>query len=143
MALFGARVWEFLIFLIIFSDSRHVQLSIYTVFHEESESAVRINEFLHPEEKIKKNQPTRVSNSYRKISYYVSTVQVLPGSSQHILASSAFSSKSNFLFSLLDDTSPLGAVSSIKALARRFFFESSSTRNQHFCYGILIRGLPK
>ena len=29
---------------------------IYTVFDEESESAVRIDEFLHPEEKIKKNQ---------------------------------------------------------------------------------------
>ena len=28
---------------------------IYTVFDEESESAVRINEFLQPEEKIKKN----------------------------------------------------------------------------------------
>ena len=72
MALFGARVWEFLIFLTKFSDSRHVQLSIYTVFQEESESAVRIDQFLHPEEKIKKNQPTRVSISYRKISYYMS-----------------------------------------------------------------------
>ena len=29
---------------------------IYTVFDEESESAVRIDEFLHPEEKIKENQ---------------------------------------------------------------------------------------
>ena len=29
---------------------------IHTVFDEESESAVRIDEFLHPEEKIKKNQ---------------------------------------------------------------------------------------
>ena len=38
-----------------FSDSRHVQLSIYSVFHEESESEVRIGQFLHPEEKIKKN----------------------------------------------------------------------------------------
>ena len=56
-------------FLIKFWDSRHVQLAIYTVFHEESESAVRIDQFLHPEEKIKKNQPTRVSISYRKMYY--------------------------------------------------------------------------
>ena len=41
---------------------------IYTVFDEESESAVRIDQILHPEEKIKKNRPTRVSISYRKIS---------------------------------------------------------------------------
>ena len=54
------------------SDSRHIQRSIYTVFHVESESAVRIDQFLHPEEKIKKNQPTGVSISYRKISYYMS-----------------------------------------------------------------------
>ena len=53
-------------------DSKHVQLAIYTVFHEESESAVRIDEFLDPEEKIKKNRPTRVSISYRKISYRMS-----------------------------------------------------------------------
>ena len=33
-------------------DSRHFQLAIYTVCHEESESAVRIDRFLHPEEKI-------------------------------------------------------------------------------------------
>ena len=59
-------------FLTKFLDSRHVQLAIYTVFHVESESAVRIDQFLHPEEKIKKNQPTRVSISYRKISYYMS-----------------------------------------------------------------------
>ena len=38
---------------------------IHTVFDEESKSAVRIDEFLHPEEKIKKNQPDRVSISYR------------------------------------------------------------------------------
>ena len=42
-------------FLIKIQDSRHVQLAIYTVFHEESESAVRIEQFLHPEEKIQKN----------------------------------------------------------------------------------------
>ena len=63
-------------FLIKFWDSRHVQLAIYIyiyiVFHEESESAVRIDQFLHPGEKIKKNQPTRVSISYRKISYHMS-----------------------------------------------------------------------
>ena len=70
MAVFGARVWSLLIFLTRFSASRHVRLSIsYTVFQEESESAVRIDQFLHPEEKIRKNQPTRVSISYRKISY--------------------------------------------------------------------------
>ena len=59
-------------FWIKFWDSRHVQLAIYTVFHEESESAVRIDQFLHPEEKTKKNQPTRVQISYRKMSYYTS-----------------------------------------------------------------------
>ena len=52
--------------------SRHFQLAVYTVFHEESESAVRIDQILHPEEKLKKNQPTRVSISYRKNSYYTS-----------------------------------------------------------------------
>ena len=58
--------------LTIFPDSRQAQLAIYIVFHAESESAVRIDQFLHPEEKIKKNQPMRVSISYRKISYYMS-----------------------------------------------------------------------
>ena len=53
-------------------DSGHAQVAIYTVFHEESESAVKICQFLHPEEKIKKNQPTRVSISYRKRSYRMS-----------------------------------------------------------------------
>ncbi len=72
MALLGPRVWDVFIFLAKFQDSRHVQLAIYTVFDVESESAVRIYQFLHPEEKIKKNQPTRVSISYRKISYYMS-----------------------------------------------------------------------
>ena len=57
--------------LIKFQDSRHVQLAMYTVFHEESESADRIYQFLHPEGKFKKNQPTRVSISYRKISYHM------------------------------------------------------------------------
>ena len=41
--------------LIKIQDARHVQLAIYTVFHIESESAVRIDQFLHPKEKIKKN----------------------------------------------------------------------------------------
>ena len=41
--------------LTTFSDSRHVQLAIYTVFHVESESAVKTDQFLHPEEKTKKN----------------------------------------------------------------------------------------
>ena len=53
------------------NDSRHFQLAIYTVFHAESESAVRIDRFLHPEEKIKKHQPMRVSISYREISNYM------------------------------------------------------------------------
>ena len=53
-------------------DSSHFQLAIYTAFHAESESAARIDQFLHPEEKIKKNQPMRVSISYRKISYHMS-----------------------------------------------------------------------
>ena len=43
----------FAYFVIKFPDSRHVQLAIYKVFHEESESAVRIDQFLHQEEKIK------------------------------------------------------------------------------------------
>ena len=52
-------------------DSGHFQLAllVYTVFHAESESAVRIDKFLHPEEKVKKNQPMRVSISYRKTYY--------------------------------------------------------------------------
>ena len=54
MTLLGLRVWGFLIFESTNWDSRLVQLAIYTVFHEESESAVRIDQFLHPEEKIKK-----------------------------------------------------------------------------------------
>ena len=53
-------------------DSRHVQLAIYKVFHEESEAAVRSDQFFHPEANTKKNQPTRVSISYRKISYHTS-----------------------------------------------------------------------
>ena len=53
-----------------FLDSRCFQVAIYAVLHEESESAVRIDQFLHPEEKIKKNQAMRVSISYPKISYY-------------------------------------------------------------------------
>ena len=44
----------------------------WSVFHAESESAVRIDRFLHREGKIKKNRPTRVSISYRKISYCMS-----------------------------------------------------------------------
>ena len=68
---FGCESLGISYFWIKFPDSRHVQLAIYTVFHEESESAVRIDQFLHPE-KTKKNQPTRVSISYRKISYHTS-----------------------------------------------------------------------
>ena len=59
-------------FWVKINHSRHFQLVIYTVFHAESESAVRIDKFLHPEAKIKKNQPTRVKISYRKISYCMS-----------------------------------------------------------------------
>ena len=51
-----------------FPASRHAQLAIYAAFHEESESAVRIDQFLHPGEKINKKQPTRVSISYRTMS---------------------------------------------------------------------------
>ena len=53
-------------------DSRYIQLAIYTAVHAESESAVRIDKFLHSEEKIKNIRPMRVSNSYRNISYYMS-----------------------------------------------------------------------
>ena len=62
--------------LICFAMFCCVQLAMYTVFHEESESAVRIDEFLYPEENRKKNRPTRVSISYRKISYYMSSPYV-------------------------------------------------------------------
>ena len=58
-------------------DSGHFQPAICTVFDEESESAVRIDQILHPEEKIKKNQPMRVSISYRKISYHMSPPYVV------------------------------------------------------------------
>ena len=60
-----ARVWA------KFWDSRHVQLAIGTVLHEESESAVRIDQFLHPEEK-----PTYESLNFlsSKFLSYVSTV---------------------------------------------------------------------
>ena len=44
---------------------------LYVQFFTRSEPAVRIDEFLHPEGKIEKNQPTTVSISYRKISYYI------------------------------------------------------------------------
>jgi len=70
--IFRCQSFEISYCLINFQDSRHVQLAIYTVFHEESESAVRIYQFLHPEGKFKKNQPTRVSISYRNISYRMS-----------------------------------------------------------------------
>ena len=58
----GAKFWA----------SRHAQLAKYTVVHEESESAVRIAKFLHPEEEIERNQTMRVSISYRGISYRMS-----------------------------------------------------------------------
>ena len=77
--------------LIKFPDSRHVQLAIYAVFHEESESAVRIEKFLHLGEEIKKNQPTRVSISYRKISYCMSPPYIpdhRPGVSRRSLENS-------------------------------------------------------
>ena len=70
--IFRYQSLEISYFLIKIQDSRHVQLAIYSVFHEESESAVRIYQFLHPEGKFKKNEPTRVSISYRKISYHMS-----------------------------------------------------------------------
>ena len=70
--IFWHQSLEISYFWLRIQDSRHFQLAIYTVFHEESESAVRIDQILHPEEKIKKNQPTRVSISYRKISYHMS-----------------------------------------------------------------------
>ena len=60
-------------FWIKFWDSRHVQLAIYTVFHEESESAVRIDQFLHPEEKTKKKQPMSLDFLSQKFLSYVST----------------------------------------------------------------------
>ena len=41
--MFANKIW----------DSRHFQLAIYTVFDAESDSAVRIEQFLHTEEKIK------------------------------------------------------------------------------------------
>ena len=59
-------------FWVKIKDSRHFQLAIHTVFHAESESAVRIDQIFHPEEKIKKNQPMRGSISYHKNSYHMS-----------------------------------------------------------------------
>ena len=70
--IFRYQSLEISYFWVKIKDSRHFQLAIYTVFHAESEFAVRIEQFLHPEEKIKKNQPSRVSISYRNISYYMS-----------------------------------------------------------------------
>ena len=52
---------------------------MYTVSHKESESAVRVDQFLHPEDKIKKNKPMRVSISYRMISYYMSPPYIWGG----------------------------------------------------------------
>ena len=89
-------------FLITFQDSRHVQLALYTVVHEKFESAVRLHQFLHPEENVFRKRPTRVSISYRKSSYHMSppyypqtnsknTSQHPPKTSQtypHILVSS-------------------------------------------------------
>ena len=76
--IFGYQSLEIVDFGIKFQGSRSFQLAIYiyiyTVVHAESESAVRIDQFLHPDEKIKKNHDMRVSISYRKISYHVSTV---------------------------------------------------------------------
>ena len=60
------------------SKSRTLDISswlyiyIYIAFHAGSESAVRIDQLLHPEEKFKKNQPMRVSISYRKMYHYMS-----------------------------------------------------------------------
>ena len=49
--------------------SRRVQLATYdAAFHDESETAVRIAQFLRPEEEAENNQTTRVSMSYRNIS---------------------------------------------------------------------------
>ena len=70
--MFWHQSLEISYFWLRIQDSRRFQLAIYTVFHEESESAVRIDQILHPEEKIKKNRPMRVSISYRKISYHTS-----------------------------------------------------------------------
>ena len=75
--IFRYQSLEFSYFWVKIKGSGHFQLAIYTVFHAESESAVRIDQFLHPEEKIKKNQPMRVSISYRKISYYMSPPYML------------------------------------------------------------------
>ena len=65
-------------FLDKFWDSRHVQLAIYAVVHEESESAVRIYQFLHPEDTNKKNQPTRARFLNRTTSYYMSASYINP-----------------------------------------------------------------
>ena len=70
--IFWHQSLEISYFWLRIQDSGHFQPAIYTVFDEESESAVRIDQILHPEEKIKKNRPMRVSISYRKISYYTS-----------------------------------------------------------------------
>ena len=48
-------MWEFLLLLNKTRDSRHAQLAMNTAFPQESKSAVGIDQLLHPEEKIKKN----------------------------------------------------------------------------------------
>ena len=68
--IFGYQSLDISYFWVKIKDSRHFQLAMYTVFLAESESAVRMYQFLHPEEKIKKNKPLRVLTSYRKISFY-------------------------------------------------------------------------
>ena len=69
MELLGARVLEISYSWTRFWDSRHFQVAIYAVFHEESESAVRIDQFLHPEEKIKKNLRSLYSLIYVLIEF--------------------------------------------------------------------------
>ena len=40
--------------------SRRFHLTIYRVFHEESESELKNDQILHPEEKIMKNRPHKI-----------------------------------------------------------------------------------
>ena len=55
----------FLLFFIKFDDSRHAELSIYTVFHEESESEVKNAKFQAPEKKnMEKTKLKKIRDSY-------------------------------------------------------------------------------
>ena len=58
MALFGEIVLDISHFGARFADSSHVQLGTYRVSQVESESGVRSDQFIYPEEETQKHRPT-------------------------------------------------------------------------------------